>query len=99
LLIGGWFRGKALLKYVLEAAFEGLSDVGWRKLSLSWGLFFVFLAIANEAMRATLDFDLWLTLKVWGVTALTFLFSMANIPMLLKHGLKLGDEPAVPPQG
>jgi intracellular septation protein len=91
LLIGGWLRGKALLKYVLEAAFEGLNETGWLKLSLSWGLFFVFLAGANEAMRATLDFDLWLTLKVWGVTALTFLFSMANIPMLLRHGLNLSE--------
>jgi intracellular septation protein len=98
LLIGGWLRGKALLKYVLEAAFEGLNETGWLKLSLSWGLFFVFLAGANEAMRATLDFDLWLTLKVWGVTALTFLFSMANIPMLLRHGLNLGEEPR-PPAG
>jgi intracellular septation protein len=91
LLISGWMRGKALLKYVLEAAFEGLNETGWLKLSLSWGVFFLILAIANEAMRATLDFDLWLTLKVWGVTALTFLFSMANIPMLLKHGLNLGE--------
>jgi intracellular septation protein len=100
LLIGGWIRGKALLKYVLEAAFEGLNDQGWLKLSLSWGLFFAILAVTNEAMRATLDFNLWLTLKVWGVTALTFLFSMANIPMLLKHGLNLGDqEQEAPPQG
>jgi intracellular septation protein len=99
LLIGGWFRGKALLKYVLEAAYDGLSDEGWLKLSLSWGLFFAALAVANEAMRTMLDFDLWLTLKVWGVTILTFLFAMANVPMLLKHGLKLGDEPEVPPQG
>ncbi len=99
LLIGGWLRGKALLKYVLEAAYDGLSEVGWLKLSLSWGLFFAALAIANEAMRAMLDFDLWLTLKVWGVTAVTFIFAMANIPMLLKHGLNLGDEPQVPPQG
>ena len=60
---------------------------------------FAALALANEAMRATLSFDLWLTLKVWGVTIITFLFAMANIPMLLKHGLKLGDEPQVPPQG
>lgn len=98
LLIGGWLRGKALLKYVLEAAFEGLTQEGWLKLSISWGLFFAALAIANEAMRSLLDFDLWLTLKVWGVTALTFIFSLANIPMLLKHGLKLGDEPSVPPK-
>lgn len=98
LLLGGWLRGKALLKYVLEAAFEGLDQQGWLKLSLSWGLYFVALAIANEVMRATLDFDLWLSIKVWGVTAITFLFSMANIPMLMKHGLRLGDDPATPPQ-
>jgi intracellular septation protein len=100
-LIGGWLRGQALLKYVLEAAFDGLSEKGWLKLSLNWGLFFVFLAAVNEVIRRPewFTFDTWLTLKVWGVTALTFLFSMANIPMLLKHGLNLGDEPAVPPQG
>lgn len=99
ILIGGWLRGKALLRYVLEAAYDGLSDTGWLKLSLNWGLFFTALALANEAMRAMLDFDLWLTLKVWGVTIITFIFAMANVPMLLRHGLKLGEEPPVPPQG
>ncbi len=92
LLIGGVLRGKAMLKYVLEAAYEGLTDEGWRKLSLSWGLFFLALAGANEIMRAALSFDIWLTVKVWGVTAATFLFAMANIPMLMRHGLSLGDE-------
>lgn len=99
LLIGGWMRGRALLKYVLAAAYDGLDEQGWLKLSLNWGLFFAALALANEAMRAAFSFDLWLTLKVWGVTVLTFLFAMANIPMLLKHGLKLSEEPPVPPQG
>ena len=92
LLIGGVLRGKAMLKYVLEAAYEGLTDEGWRKLSLSWGLFFLALAGANELMRAALSFDTWLTVKVWGVTAVTFLFAIANIPMLMRHGLSLGDE-------
>ena len=81
-----------MLKYVLEAAYEGLTDEGWRKLSLSWGLFFLALAGANELMRAALSFDTWLTVKVWGVTAMTFLFAIANIPMLMRHGLSLGDE-------
>ena len=99
LLIGGWVRGKAMLKYVLEQAYDGLSETGWLKLSLSWGLFFAALAVANEAIRAFVSFDTWLSLKVWGVTALTFLFAMANTPMLMRHGLKLGEEPQVPPQG
>jgi intracellular septation protein len=92
LLIGGVIRGKAMLKYVLEQAYDGLSDIGWRKLSLNWGLFFLVLALTNEVMRATLSFNTWLTLKVWGVTALTFAFAMANIPMLMRHGLSLGDD-------
>jgi intracellular septation protein len=99
LLLGGWLRGKAMLKYVLEHAYDGLSEIGWLKLSLSWGLFFTALAIANEAARAMLTFDTWLSLKVWGVTALTFAFALANIPMLMRHGLKLGDDTEVPPQG
>ncbi len=90
MLLGGLLRGKALLKFVLEQAYDGLSDTGWRKLSLNWGLFFLVLAGANEVMRATLSFETWLTFKVWGVTAVTFLFAMANIPMLTKHGFSLG---------
>ena len=91
MLLGGLLQGKALLKYVLEQAYDGLSETGWRKLSLNWGLFFLVLAISNEATRAVLSFDNWLTFKVWGVTALTFLFAMANIPMLTKHGFSLGE--------
>ncbi len=89
LLLGGWMRGKPMLKYVLEQAYDGLDEIGWLKLSRNWGLFFVGLAIANEIMRATLSFDTWLTLKVWGAMAITFLFGLANVPMLMKHGLKL----------
>ncbi len=91
ILLGGWLRRRAMLKYLLEAAYDGLDDAGWLKLSRNWGLFFASLAIANEAMRAFMDFDLWLTVKVWGVTAVTFLFAMAQLPLMLRHGLALGD--------
>lgn len=90
LFIGLW-RGKALLKYLLHAAFEGLNDEGWRKLSRNWALFFTFLAVANEVMRATLTFDTWLTLKVWGVTGLSFVFTFTQLPMLMRHGLAIED--------
>lgn len=91
LLIGGWMKGKALLKYVFEAAFDGLDEAGWLKISRNWGLFFLALALANEVMRAVLTFDTWLTVKVWGVTAVSFLFVLVNVPMLMRHGL--GAEP------
>ncbi len=68
LLGGGLLRGKPLLKWLFGPVFPGLTQEGWMKLSRNWALFFVALAIANEIMRATLDFDTWLTVKVWGVT-------------------------------
>lgn len=92
LLLGGLAKGKPLLKYLLQAAYDGLDETGWRKLSRNWAIFFIFMAIANEAMRASMNFDTWLTVKVWGVTIVSFVFAAANIPMLMKHGLVLDKQ-------
>ena len=89
LLLGGWYKGKALLKLLLEAAFEGLSDAGWLKLSRNWGVFFLALAVLNEGLRQYLTFGDWLAAKLWVFMPLSFLFTFTQIPMLLKHGLAL----------
>ncbi len=89
LLLGGWMTGRPLLRYLLQAAYDGLNDAGWMKLSRNWGLFFAAMALINEGLRYNLDFETWLTVKVWGVTVLSFLFAMSQIPMLMKHGLAL----------
>ncbi len=101
-LFGGLFRGKAMLRTLLQSAFDGLSDEGWLKLSRNWAWFFLFLAVLNEVLRHTLAFDTWLMVKLWGVSGLSFLFTFAQIPMLLRHGL--GEEAEVeveqnPPAG
>lgn len=86
LLVGVW-RGKALLKYLLEAAFEGLSDKGWLLLSRNWGVFFLCLAALNEGFRHFLSFGGWLQAKLYVFLPLSFLFTFAHMPMLLRHGL------------
>lgn len=91
-LLGGFFMGRPLLKILLEAAFEGLTDKGWLKLSRNWGVFFLALAVLNEVLRAQMSFEGWLWAKFWVFLPLTFLFTFANIPMLLKHGLDIGQE-------
>ena len=101
-LFGGLLRGKAMLKYLLQAAFEGLDDAGWRKLSRNWAVWFVVLAIANEVLRHSLSFDGWLQAKLWGVSIASFAFTFAQIPMLMRHGLGAEDAVEVettPPQG
>jgi intracellular septation protein len=102
LLVGVW-RGKAYLKVLLEAAFEGLSDAGWLILSRNWGVFFFVLAALNEALRHYLSFGDWIGSKLYVFLPLTFLFTFVQIPMMLRHGLAadeatevLTDEP--PPQ-
>jgi intracellular septation protein len=91
-LLAGVARGKAYLKYLLEAAFEGLDAQGWLKLSRNWGLFFFALAVLNEVLRQFYNvqngnFDTWISLKLWLFMPLSFLFTFTQLPMLLKHGL------------
>ncbi|OGS49991.1 MAG: septation protein A [Erythrobacter sp. RIFCSPHIGHO2_12_FULL_63_10] len=95
LLIGVW-RGRALLQVLLEAAFEGLSEEGWLKLSRNWGILFLVFAVLNETLRLNVSFEDWLWAKIWVFLPLTFLFTFSQIPMLLRHGLKIEDEPQEP---
>jgi intracellular septation protein len=94
-LLIAWRMDKALLKWLLEAAFEGLSDEGWLKLSRNWGFFFLFLAALNEALRWQLSFGDWLAAKLWLFLPLSFLFTFAQLPMLLRHGLAADDKAEV----
>lgn len=95
LLLGGWMKEKALLKVLLETAFEGLSDDGWLKLSRNWGVFFLFLAVLNTVLMYTLSFEAWLAAKLWLFMPLSFLFTFTQIPMLMKHGMELKEEEKV----
>ncbi len=92
IILIGWMRSKPALKYLLEQAYDGLTEAGWLKLSLNWGLFFLALAALNEMLIPLLTSDQYITVKTFALPALTFVFAMANIPMLLRNGLNLGDD-------
>jgi len=92
-LIFGLWTGRPLLKMLLGKAYPGLSNAGYRKLTINWTLFFVASAILNEAIWRTQTWDFWVGFKLWGMLPLTFIFAIVNIPMLLKEGLNLeGDQ-------
>ncbi|QDM40431.1 inner membrane-spanning protein YciB [Altererythrobacter sp. TH136] len=99
-LLIGYARGAALLEVLLAAAFEGVDRAGWLKLSRNWGLFFLFLAALNEALRYFYNaenggFETWLWAKLWVFMPLSFLFTFTQIPMLLRHGLSFEDRDEV----
>jgi intracellular septation protein len=91
----GLYLKKPLMKYVFEAGYDGLSERGWTMLSRNWAWFFAALAIANEVIRAQFSFDDWLSIKVWGVTIVSFLFAAANVPMLMREGLGSDQDESV----
>jgi len=100
LLLFGMYTGRNLLKMVLGAAYPGLSDQGWRILTRNWALFFIAMALVNELVWRTTSTDFWIGFKLWGALPATFIFALANVPMLMRHGMTLDgakEEPPVPP--
>ncbi|MDP9163923.1 MAG: septation protein IspZ [Pseudomonadota bacterium] len=98
-----WFglaTGRPLLKNVLGGAYPGLTQAGWDKLTRNWAIFFLAMAIANEAVWRNTTTAQWITYKLWIALPATFLFAIANVPMLLKHGLnaETAPPPELPPE-
>ena len=90
-LLVGLLFGKSLLKPVMGSAWP-MDDSGWRKLTRNFGLFFLAMAVANEIVWRTQTTDFWVTFKVFGIMALTFAFSMTQIPILNGHRIEEEDE-------
>ncbi|MGE8105755.1 septation protein A [Allorhizobium sp. NPDC080224] len=86
-LLGGLAFGTSLLGYVFNAAFQ-LDAEGWRKLTFRWGIFFLFLAVLNEVVWRNFSDDVWVSFKVWGTMPITILFTLAQMPLIMKHSLE-----------
>lgn len=84
-LLGGLaFFKKPLLQIVFGSVIE-LDPEGWWKLSLRWGLFFVFLAVLNEVVWRNFSTDTWVTFKVFGTMPITVAFALAQLPVIQRH--------------
>ncbi|MEB2847596.1 septation protein A [Rhizobiales bacterium RZME27] len=89
-LLGGLLFGKSLLGYVFNAAFR-LDEEGWRKLTLRWGIFFLFLAVINEIVWRNFSDQFWINFKVWGTMPITIAFTLSQMPLIMRHTI---EEPA-----
>ncbi len=84
ILLGGLFFGRSLLGYVFDSVFK-LDDEGWRKLTLRWGVFFLCLAVLNEIIWRNFSTDFWVAFKVWGMMPISMLFTLSQMPLIMKH--------------
>ena len=83
-LLGGLLFGQSLLRYVFGDVYKLLPE-GWTKLTLRWGLFFIFLAVLNEVVWRTQTTDFWVAFKVWATMPLTIVFAALQLPLLTKY--------------
>jgi intracellular septation protein len=90
----GLATGRPLLQLLLGSAYPGLSERGWRLLTINWTGLFAALAVANEVARAALSYDAWVLFKFPGCALATLAFAFANVPMLLRNGLMLEPDGA-----
>ena len=63
-----------------------LTEEGWRKLTIRWALFFAAMAVLNELVWRNVSTDAWVSFKAFGFLPLTFLFAIAQVPLMQRHG-------------
>lgn len=97
-LAGVLFGGLALkrnpLKMLLGEALT-LPDVAWRKLTIRFGLLYVVLAIANIVIWRTQTEATWVLFRTFGLEVMTVLFSLTQVPLLMKY-MDVADLPPPP---
>ena len=86
-LFGGLMTGRLFIKLLFGTALQ-LTDEGWRKFTVRWGLFFLFAAALNEYVWRSYSEEFWITFKVWGFMSLTMVFAITQTLMIQKYIIK-----------
>lgn len=93
LLFGGMLTGRNLLQAVLGQAFH-LDEVGWKKLTARYVVFFFALAAVNELIWRNLSEQVWVYFKSFGLILLMLVFTVLQVPLLQRHQLPEEGAPA-----
>lgn len=93
-LLGGLAMGKNPLRLLLGASFD-MPPQAWRRLTVNYAMLFLGLAIVNEVVWRTQPEATWVLFRFPGMMVLTFVFSIAHAPLLMKY-IKAEDLPPPP---
>jgi intracellular septation protein len=52
---------------------------------MRWALFFLAMAALNELIWRNVSTDAWVSFKAFGFLPLTFLFAVAQVPLMQRH--------------
>jgi intracellular septation protein len=93
LLSAGLLFKKPLLELLFGPVFR-LTEEGWRKLTARWIVFFVAMAVLNEVVWRNFSTDFWVSFKAFGFLPLTFLFAVAQVPLMQRYALPDAEDTA-----
>lgn len=79
------YVGKRPLIAVMLSSKIQLPDRVWRKLNLSWVIFFIIVGIANIVVAYHFSTNTWVNFKLFGVLGLTIVFIIIQSCYLAKH--------------
>jgi intracellular septation protein len=84
ILFYGYFTKKPFLSNLFGDQIK-MKPQAWLTLSMRWGCFFIFLAILNEAIWRLFSTDFWVQFKVFGMTPISMIFTISQIPFMVKE--------------
>lgn len=93
-LFGGVLLKRNPLKLLLGDALVLPDDV-WRKLTVRFGFLYVALAVVNIVIWRTQTEETWVLFKTFGLEVVTVLFTLTQVPLLMKY--MAADELPPPP--
>ena len=82
-LLGGLLLRRSPLKVVLGDVIK-LPDDLWRTLALRYGVFFLAVAVLNEAVWRTQPDEVWVLFRMPGLQILALAFSATQFPLMLR---------------
>jgi intracellular septation protein len=84
---GGLLFGRSFIAVMFDQMFN-LTPQGWRILTFRWALFFLAMAVLNEAIWRTQSTDFWVAFKAFGVIPLTMIFAVMQMPLVKRYHLE-----------
>lgn len=85
ILLYGFFTKKPLISYLFGGELKFRTEDAWHQLSLRWAMFFIFLAFLNEVIWRNFSLDFWVSFKVFGVLPISIIFTILQVPFILKN--------------
>ena len=87
LIAGGRLLGRNPLGAIMGSQLK-MTDAGWRAISWLWVAMFLSTALANEIAWRMLSTNDWVTFKVFGITAISLVFTVISVPVMTKHQIE-----------